>query len=69
MARTAADLLRGGLDPMQAASEAVRLLEANTGSRAGLILVDRNGRIGYARNTERMPVCLMTDSTRVMTDF
>jgi beta-aspartyl-peptidase (threonine type) len=68
MARTAVDLLRGGLDPMQAALEAVRLLEAKTGSQAGLILVDRNGRIGYARNTERMPVCLMSGSTEVMTD-
>jgi beta-aspartyl-peptidase (threonine type) len=68
MARTAADLLRGGLDPMQAALEAVRILESKTGSQAGLIIIDRDGRIGYARNTERMPVCLMTDSTEVTTD-
>jgi beta-aspartyl-peptidase (threonine type) len=68
MARTAVDLLRGGLDPMQAALEAVRILESKTVGQAGLIIIDRDGRIGYARNTERMPVCLMTDSTQVMTD-
>jgi beta-aspartyl-peptidase (threonine type) len=68
MAKTAVDLLRGGLDPMQAALEAVRILENKTGSQAGLIVIDRDGRIGYARNTERMPVCLMTGSTQIMTD-
>lgn len=68
MARTAVDLLRGGVDPMQAALEAVRILEAKTLSEAGLIIIDRNGRIGYARNTERMPVCLITGSGQVVTD-
>jgi beta-aspartyl-peptidase (threonine type) len=68
MGKTAVDLLRGGLDPAQAALETVRILENKTGGRAGLIVIDRDGRIGYARNTERMPVCIVTDSTQVMTD-
>lgn len=61
MAKSALEYLRNGADPHAAASEAVNLLAAKTGSTAGLIIVDRNGRMGYARNTPRMPVCYLTD--------
>ena len=60
MANAALDFLRSGLDPIQSANRAVTLLEEKTGSTGGLILIDRQGRVGYARNTERMPVCFIT---------
>ena len=61
MAKTALAFLKTGLDPQSAANQAVSFLAEKTQSTAGLIIVDRQGRIGYARNTERMPVCFATD--------
>ena len=57
LAKTAVDLLKDGIAPQAAAEEAVRLVAAKTGSTGGLILVDRQGQIGYARNATHMPVC------------
>jgi beta-aspartyl-peptidase (threonine type) len=65
MAKTALDFLRSGLDPTEAANRAVTLLAEKTGSTGGLIIVDRQGRVGYARNTSHMPVCSITDSTGI----
>ena len=61
MAKTALELLENGLDPQSTANQAVSFLAEKTQSTGGLIIVDRQGRIGYARNTERMPVCFATD--------
>jgi len=60
MAKTACDLLGRGLKPEEAAREAVRILEEKVGGRGGIILVDREGRIGWAYNTECMPVALFS---------
>ena len=68
MAKTALDFLRSGLGPTEAANRAVTLLAEKTGSSAGLILVDRQGRVGYARNTQRMPVCFMTTGNGIKLD-
>ena len=65
MAKTALDFLRSGLDPTEAANRAVTLLAEKTGSTGGLIIVDRQGRVGYARNTSHMPVCSITASTDI----
>ena len=63
MAKTAADLLRGPavgallaapLSPQAAAEACVRLLADRVGGRGGLVLLDRNGRPGFAFNTPRM---------------
>ena len=63
MAKTAADLLRGPavgallaapLSPQAAAEACVRLLADRVGGRGGLILLDRDGRPGFAFNTPRM---------------
>jgi beta-aspartyl-peptidase (threonine type) len=61
MAKSALDYLKTAADPQAAASQAVKLLTAKTGSNGGLIMVDRRGRVGYARNTSRMPVCYIID--------
>lgn len=68
MAKTALDFLNRGMDSHSAASQAVSVLAEKTKSFAGLILVDRHGNIGYARNTERMPVCFIRNGTNVGLD-
>jgi beta-aspartyl-peptidase (threonine type) len=65
LAKTAVDLLKDGIAPQAAAEEAVRLVAAKTGSTGGLILVDRYGKVGYARNTTHMPVCFIANSEGV----
>jgi beta-aspartyl-peptidase (threonine type) len=57
LARSALELLAAGREPAAAAAEAVAHLAAITGDEAGLIVVDRHGRIGHARNSRHMPVC------------
>jgi beta-aspartyl-peptidase (threonine type) len=57
MAREALQHLQDGCEPAEAAQRAIADLEQLTGSTAGLILVDRCGRMAYARNTTHMPIC------------
>jgi beta-aspartyl-peptidase (threonine type) len=59
LAKSALEFIRSGADARSAAQQAVALLAAKTGSTAGLIVVDQQGRIGYARNTTHMPVCFI----------
>jgi beta-aspartyl-peptidase (threonine type) len=54
LSKTAADLLRSGLHPDDAARAAMRLLADRTGGTGGVILVDRLGRLGWARTTPAM---------------
>jgi isoaspartyl peptidase/L-asparaginase-like protein (Ntn-hydrolase superfamily) len=54
-------------DCQAAAAAAIAFLERKTDGGAGLVLVDRHGRIGYARNTGHMPVCLI-DAGEVKVD-
>jgi beta-aspartyl-peptidase (threonine type) len=60
LAKSAVDLLKAGTDPQRTADQAVGLLAEKTGSTGGLILIDRQGKIGHARNTTHMPVCWAT---------
>jgi beta-aspartyl-peptidase (threonine type) len=53
------EFLRQGVDATAAAQRAIALLSAKTGSTGGLIVIDQQGRIGYARNTAHMPVCFI----------
>jgi L-asparaginase / beta-aspartyl-peptidase len=68
LAKSTLEILKSGADPQAAANQAVVLLAKKTGSTGGLIVIDRQGRIGYARNTLRMPVCFITKSLGVETD-
>lgn len=65
LAKSAVDLLKAGADPQTAVEETVALLAARTGSTGGLILIDSQGKIGYARNTAHMPVCWATPPGRI----
>ncbi len=68
MAKTTLDFVRAGLHPMEAAKKAVGLLEEKTGGKVGLVITDQFGRVGYARNTDRMPICLISDPNSIVTD-
>jgi beta-aspartyl-peptidase (threonine type) len=68
MARDAAQLLQDDIEPIEAARMAVETLQELTGSTAGIILIDRHGKIGYARNTTHMPVCSITGPGNVELD-
>lgn len=68
MAKSALEFLKAGADPQSAAERAVALLAAKTNSTGGLILIDRWGKIGYARNTPHMPVCFISDSENIRVD-
>jgi beta-aspartyl-peptidase (threonine type) len=61
LARFAVDRLADGMDPMQAAREAIADLARKTQGDGGLILVDAQGRIGYAHNTAVMS-CATVDA-------
>lgn len=54
MAKTATDLMLRGKSAQEAAHAAIRILAERTGDRAGLILIDTQGNIGFAHNTSRM---------------
>lgn len=54
LARGAIDALRNGTAPEDAARDAIRNLAARVSGTGGLILVDREGRLGFARNTPTM---------------
>jgi beta-aspartyl-peptidase (threonine type) len=68
MAREAIQFLQSGLGSTEAAQRAVARLEELGGSTGGLILIDRYGKAGYARNTSHMPVCMITDSEKFTVD-
>lgn len=66
LAKSAVDLLGGGLHPMEAARRAIELLKARVDGEGGLVLVDRQGRVGYARNTLHMPLAFVEDGGSVV---
>jgi beta-aspartyl-peptidase (threonine type) len=61
LAKTALEYLANGVEPQAAAGKAVDLLAEKTGSNGGLIIIDRQAKIGYARNTSHMPICSITN--------
>jgi len=68
MAKSTLELLKNGADPQSAANQAIALLAEKTGSTGGLIIIDRQRRVGYARNTQRMPVCFVSEGQGIQTD-
>jgi L-asparaginase / beta-aspartyl-peptidase len=68
LARQAAYFLEQGLDSMAAAQQAIARFATHTRHEAGLILVDRAGRIGFARNSLHMPVCALGADVGLVVD-
>ncbi len=54
LARRAAEYMGRGMPAQAAATAAIRLLSERVGGSGGLILLDSQGRVGYARNTSSM---------------
>jgi beta-aspartyl-peptidase (threonine type) len=54
LAKAATDAMRGRVHPEEAARSVIRAMGARVGGTGGVILVDRTGRIGLARNTRSM---------------
>jgi beta-aspartyl-peptidase (threonine type) len=53
--KTACDFMRMGLDAQGAASGAVNMLSNILGTEAGIVVVDNQGGVGFAKNTPQMP--------------
>ena len=60
LAKTAVGFLRDGQAAQNAADGAMGELATKVKSTGGVILMDRLGNVGYARNTSHMPVCSVT---------
>jgi beta-aspartyl-peptidase (threonine type) len=65
LAKTAVGFLTQGSAAQTAAGLAVEILAEKLQSTGGIILVDRHGNIGYARNTTHMPVCIISGNSIV----
>ena len=61
LARRALDYIAGGMSAQAAASTAIKLLGERTQGNGGLILLDGEGRVGYARNTPTMAHAFIVD--------
>jgi beta-aspartyl-peptidase (threonine type) len=67
LAKRAVDFMKDCTDPKIAATAAVKLLEdERIAATGGIILVDRAGKIGYARNTLHMPVCQISGKENIL---
>src|SRR5688500_11847396 len=67
LARSAVAYLQQGTEAQAAANMTMIDLEDDRiRSTGGIILIDRWGQIGYARNTTHMPVCMIIDSGKVV---
>ena len=64
MAKSAVDFLREGKPVQEAASLTLQLLQEKVGGRGGLIMIDRNGDVGYSFNTPRMAYAYLTEDLR-----
>lgn len=60
LAKTAIDFLAGGKHPDKAAQMAINTLVSKVSGEAGCIILDRQGRIGWAYNSPEMAVAYMT---------
>jgi beta-aspartyl-peptidase (threonine type) len=61
LARRAVEEMAAGRSAQSAAGAAMRLLGERTGGTGGIILIDRQGRVGAARNTPSMACAYILD--------
>ena len=54
LSKTACDLAASGMPAAAVAQAAIATLAERTGGTAGIIIIDRSGRTGFAHNTKRM---------------
>jgi beta-aspartyl-peptidase (threonine type) len=63
LCRDAVRLLEDGGHPDRAARDSVARLETRFAGRGGIVLIDREGRVGHAYNTPRMAVAHIADDS------
>ena len=70
LAKSAVDFLHEAddIEGQTAARMAIGDLEERLQSTGGIILIDRSGKIGYARNTTHMPVCWVLSEDKIGMD-
>jgi beta-aspartyl-peptidase (threonine type) len=69
LAKSAVDYLQNGSEAQSAAKVVIDdLKDDRIKGTGGIILIDRFGKIGYARNTTHMPVCLITAGKHITVD-
>jgi beta-aspartyl-peptidase (threonine type) len=61
LCRTAVDYIAGGMTAAAAARASLDVLRNRTSASAGIILVDREGRLGHHRTTKTMPWASVVD--------
>ncbi len=61
IARRACEFVAGGQSAREAATSAIAVLSARATGTGGLIVVDRKGEIGFARNSQNMSYAYMKD--------
>jgi beta-aspartyl-peptidase (threonine type) len=70
LAKSAVDFLHEAddIEGQTAARMAIAHLEERLQSTGGIILIDRSGKIGYARSTSHMPVCWVLSEDKIRMD-
>jgi L-asparaginase / beta-aspartyl-peptidase len=70
LAKSAVDFLHEAddIEGQTAARMAIAHLEERLQSTGGIILIDRSGKIGYARSTSHMPVCWVLSEDKIGMD-
>lgn len=61
LSKTATDLIAAGLTAQAAADRAIAILSERVNGQGGIILVDREGRVGFAHNTQTMAVAWLDE--------
>ncbi|MFN8499808.1 MAG: isoaspartyl peptidase/L-asparaginase [Anaerolineae bacterium] len=61
LAKHAVDLMSAGVAAQAAAQRAIETLARKVGGVGGIILLDRDGRVGHAYNTEHMAYAYLTE--------
>jgi beta-aspartyl-peptidase (threonine type) len=56
-----------GFDVTVAADKGIKMFEEKTGSKAGIIVVDRFGNYGYSHNAKAMPLAVISRELNNMT--
>lgn len=66
VAKTACDLVEQGRTPQQAAEGAIAVLAERVGGRGGLVVMDPQGRTGWAFNTQQMALGRLLDGQHLV---
>lgn len=67
LSKTAIDLLLTGLSAQEAADRAIQIMTDRVGGKAGIIVVERSGEVGFAHTTAHMAVAWCPDGENIQT--